>query len=56
MLPYLVVLRYPLVISIILSVGAGYLSSMDDTLSLSRAVAMLPFFRARLEDQAVEPG
>jgi fucose 4-O-acetylase-like acetyltransferase len=43
-LPYLVVLRYPLVISILLSVGAGYLSSFDDTFSLSRAVALLPFF------------
>jgi fucose 4-O-acetylase-like acetyltransferase len=38
------VLRYPLIISIVLSVGAGYLASVDDTLSLSRAVALLPFF------------
>jgi fucose 4-O-acetylase-like acetyltransferase len=43
-LPYLVVLRYPLLISILLSVGAGYLSSFDDTFSLARAVALLPFF------------
>ena len=43
-LPYLVVLRYPFVISVLLSVGAGYLSSFDDTFSLSRAVALLPFF------------
>jgi fucose 4-O-acetylase-like acetyltransferase len=43
-LPYLVVLRYPFVISLVLSVGAGYLSSIDDRLSLARAVALLPFF------------
>ncbi len=43
-LPYLVILRYPLIISIVLSVGAGYLSTFDDTFSLSRAVALLPFF------------
>jgi fucose 4-O-acetylase-like acetyltransferase len=43
-LPYLVILRYPLIISVALSVGAGYLSSFDDTFSLSRAVALLPFF------------
>lgn len=43
-LPYLVILRYPLLISILLSVGAGYLSSFDDTFSLARAVALLPFF------------
>jgi fucose 4-O-acetylase-like acetyltransferase len=43
-LPYLVILRYPLLISVALSIGAGYLSSFDDTFSLSRAVALLPFF------------
>ncbi len=43
-LPYLVVLRYPLIISIALSVGGGYLSSIDDRLSLARAIALLPFF------------
>jgi fucose 4-O-acetylase-like acetyltransferase len=43
-LPYLVILRYPLAISIVLAIGAGYLADMDDTFSLSRAVALLPFF------------
>jgi fucose 4-O-acetylase-like acetyltransferase len=43
-LPYLVILRFPMTISILLAVGAGYLSSVDDTLSLGRAVALLPFF------------
>ncbi len=43
-LPYLVVLRFPLAISIALSVGSGYLASIDDRLSLARAVALLPFF------------
>jgi fucose 4-O-acetylase-like acetyltransferase len=44
LLPYLVILRYPLAISIGLSVGAGYLASFDDTFSLARAIALLPFF------------
>jgi fucose 4-O-acetylase-like acetyltransferase len=43
-LPYLVVLRFPFAISVVLAVGAGYISSVDDTLSLSRAIALLPFF------------
>lgn len=43
-LPYLVILRYPLAISVALSVGAGYLSGLGETFSLSRAVALLPFF------------
>ena len=43
-LPYLAILRYPLAISIVLSVGAGYLSTLGNTLSLSRVFALLPFF------------
>jgi fucose 4-O-acetylase-like acetyltransferase len=43
-LPYLVVLRFPMTISIVLAVGSGYLASIDDRLSLARAVALMPFF------------
>ncbi|MCI2958091.1 acyltransferase family protein [Agromyces atrinae] len=43
-LPYLVLLRHPLLISIVLSVGAGYVESIDSTFALSRAFGMLPFF------------
>jgi fucose 4-O-acetylase-like acetyltransferase len=43
-LPYLAVLRYPLTISIIISVGAGYFSQVDDTFALARIAGLLPFF------------
>jgi len=43
-LPYLVLLRYPLLIGIAVSVGAGYLSTIDSTFALSRTLGLLPFF------------
>ena len=43
-LPYLVLLRYPLLISVIISVGAGYLPAIDSTFALSRTLGLLPFF------------
>ena len=43
-LPYIVLLRWPLVWSIVFSIGVGYLSSVDSTFSLSRAISLLPFF------------
>ena len=43
-LPYLVLLRFPLLWSIAFSVGVGYLSNVDSTFSLSRAIGILPFF------------
>jgi len=43
-LPYLVLLRYPLVIAIAISIGAGYTETIDSTLALSRTFGMLPFF------------
>jgi fucose 4-O-acetylase-like acetyltransferase len=43
-LPYLVLLRYPLIIAIAISIGAGYTESIDSTLALSRTFGMLPFF------------
>ncbi|MCU1635309.1 MAG: fucose 4-O-acetylase [Cryobacterium sp.] len=43
-LPYLALIRYPLVASIIISVGAGYIGSVDSTFALSRTLGLLPFF------------
>jgi fucose 4-O-acetylase-like acetyltransferase len=43
-LPYLTVLRYPLVWAVIFSVAVGYFSNVDSTFSLSRAIGILPFF------------
>ncbi|MGO4104780.1 acyltransferase family protein [Leifsonia sp. YAF41] len=43
-LPYLVLLRYPLLISVIISVGAGYIPAIDSTFALSRTLGLLPFF------------
>lgn len=43
-LPYLVLLRYPLLISIAISIGAGYLPNIDGTFTLSRTLGLLPFF------------
>ncbi len=43
-LPYLVLLRYPLLIAIAISIGAGYTETIDSTLALSRTFGMLPFF------------
>lgn len=43
-LPYLVLLRYPLLISILLSISAGYINQIDSTFTLSRTIGLLPFF------------
>ncbi|MBI5160958.1 MAG: acyltransferase family protein [Micrococcales bacterium] len=43
-LPYLALLRWPLLWSIIFSLGIGYASNVDSTFSLSRAIGLLPFF------------
>ncbi len=43
-LPYLALLRWPLTISVILSIGVGYLNSVDSTFSLARTLGILPFF------------
>jgi len=43
-LPYLVLLRYPLSISIIISIGSGYISAIDGTFTLARTLGLLPFF------------
>jgi fucose 4-O-acetylase-like acetyltransferase len=43
-LPYLAVLRWPLVWTVVISIGAGYLPNLDSTFSLSRTLGLLPFF------------
>ncbi|CAN5414288.1 acyltransferase family protein [soil metagenome] len=43
-LPYLAMLRFPLLISIAVAVAAGYIANIDNGLSLARAVGLLPFF------------
>lgn len=43
-LPYLALLRWPLLWTVMVSVGAGYLPNVDSTFSLSRTLGLLPFF------------
>ena len=43
-LPYLALLRWPLLWAIALSIGVGYLDNIDNTFSLSRTIGILPFF------------
>lgn len=43
-LPYLALLRAPLLISLVVSIGVSYLPNVDSTFSLARAIGILPFF------------
>ncbi|MCM3500518.1 acyltransferase family protein [Microbacterium sp. P26] len=43
-LPYLALLRAPVVWALAISVAAGYLPSIDSTFSVSRFLGLLPFF------------
>ncbi|PRY69537.1 fucose 4-O-acetylase-like acetyltransferase [Glaciihabitans tibetensis] len=43
-LPYLVLLRFPLLWAVIFSIAVGYFSNVDSTFSLSRTIGILPFF------------
>lgn len=43
-LPYLALLRWPLLWAVIISIGVGYLPNVDSTFSLSRTLGLLPFF------------
>lgn len=43
-LPYLVLLRAPLLVALLLSIMVGYFGNVDGTFSLSRAIGILPFF------------
>jgi fucose 4-O-acetylase-like acetyltransferase len=44
LLPYLALVRWPLLWSIVASVSVGYFTNVDSTFSLSRAIGILPFF------------
>lgn len=43
-LPYLALLKWPLLWSVVISISAGYLPNLDSTFSLARALGLLPFF------------
>ncbi len=43
-LPFLVLLRWPLLWAVLLSVAVGYSSGVDSTFSLARTIGILPFF------------
>jgi fucose 4-O-acetylase-like acetyltransferase len=43
-LPYLALLRWPLLWAVALSLGVGFFANVDSTFSLSRAIGILPFF------------
>ena len=43
-LPYLALVRWPLLWALVFSIGVGYLANIDSTFSLSRAIGILPFF------------
>lgn len=44
LLPYLALTRWPLTIAVVVSLLAGYTTSIGDTLSLDRTLGFLPFF------------
>lgn len=43
-LPYLALLRWPLLWALLISVGVGYINNVDSTFSLSRTLGLLFFF------------
>lgn len=43
-LPYLALLRWPLMWTVLISLGVGYLPNIDSTFSLARTLGLLPFF------------
>ncbi|WP_425561227.1 acyltransferase family protein [Microbacterium deminutum] len=43
-LPYLALLRWPLLWALVISIGAGYLPNLGATFSLARTLGLLPFF------------
>lgn len=43
-LPYLALLRAPLLWTVVFSIGIGYIASVDQTFSLARTFGLLPFF------------
>jgi fucose 4-O-acetylase-like acetyltransferase len=43
-LPYLALLKWPLLWTVLISIGAGYVPNVDSTFSLARTLGLLPFF------------
>jgi fucose 4-O-acetylase-like acetyltransferase len=43
-LPYLALLRWPLLWTVVISIGAGYFPNIGSTFSLARTLGLLPFF------------
>lgn len=43
-LPYLAIVRWPMILALLASVLVGYFNNVDSTFSLSRAIGILPFF------------
>ncbi|WP_367948865.1 acyltransferase family protein [Microbacterium sp. NC79] len=43
-IPYLALLRWPVSISIVMSVAAGYIPAIDSTFAMDRIIALMPFF------------
>ncbi|MEQ1735737.1 MAG: acyltransferase family protein [Rhodoglobus sp.] len=43
-LPYLALVKWPLLWAVVASVGVGFYANVDSTFSLARAIAILPFF------------
>lgn len=43
-LPYLAILRWPLLWTVVISIGAGYLPNLGSTFSLARTLGLLPLF------------
>lgn len=44
MLPYIALLRYPLLWAVLISVAVGYVDSISTTFALSRTLGMFPYF------------
>ena len=44
LMPYLVLLRWPLLWAVVLSIAVGYSPGVDSTFSLARTIGILPFF------------
>lgn len=43
-LPYLALLRWPLLWTVVISLGVGYMTNVGSTFSLARTLGLLPFF------------
>ena len=44
LIPYIALLRWPVTISVIVSIAAGYLPELDSTFAMDRIIALMPFF------------